>query len=138
MTRLDTTGPYKVEHRDVIYAEPGGERLLARVHSPVGGPVAERPALVEVHGGAWRYLDRTADAALNRALAACGLVVVALDVRQAPNHRWPTAAADVVTGLRWTRDHADELGITTDDLGVLGCSTGGHLALMAALAPQDV
>ncbi|HUF83260.1 MAG TPA: alpha/beta hydrolase, partial [Acidimicrobiia bacterium] len=109
--------------------------LLARVYRPVGAPAGDRPALVDLHGGAWRYFDRKVDAYYNRALAACGMVVVALDFRQAPDHRWPSAAEDVATGVRWVKQHADELSVTTDDVGIIGGSTGGHLALVVAIQP---
>ena len=83
MTRFDPTAPYEVAEEDVPYGGPADARLLARVYRPAGvaGPW---PALVDVHGGAWAYFDRTADAHFDRALAACGMVVVALDFRQAP------------------------------------------------------
>jgi acetyl esterase/lipase len=59
-----------------------------------------------VHGGAWTYFDRRADAYFDRALAASGMVVVALDFRQGAAHPWPTAVADVVAGIRWTKANA--------------------------------
>ncbi len=133
--RFDPRAPYAVEHEDVVYARPEGVELLARVYRPVGAPSGDRPALVDVHGGAWRYFDRKVDAYYDRALAACGMVVVALDFRQAPDHRWPTAADDVAAGVRWVKRHAAELGVSARDVGLVGGSTGGHLALVVALRP---
>jgi acetyl esterase/lipase len=126
---------YEVTHADVVYALPETDHLLARVYRPVGvaGPM---PALVDVHGGAWTHFDRTVDAYFDRALAASGMVVVALDFRQAPFHRFPTAVADVVAGVRWTRANAATLGVRPDAIGLIGGSSGGHLALLAALAPN--
>src|SRR5688572_3012498 len=118
--RLDASAPYEVEYEDVVYARPEGVELLARVYRPVDAPAGDRPALVDVHGGAWRYFDRKIDTYYNRALAARGMVVVALDFRQAPDHQWPSAADDVITGVAWVRDHAGELGVSTDDIGIVG------------------
>jgi acetyl esterase/lipase len=102
------------------------------VYRPRGaeGPL---PALVDVHGGAWTFFDRTADAYFDRALAASGLVVVALDFRQGPAHRHPAAVDDVVTGVRFVRAHAPRFGVDPARIGLVGGSSGGHLLLLAAL-----
>ena len=121
-----------VVHEDVEYARPDGVPLLARVYRPRGAGAA-CPALVDVHGGAWTYFDRTADAYFDRALAATGMVVVALDFRQGAAHPWPTPLADVIAGIRWTRANAAALGARPDGLGLIGGSSGGHLVMMAAL-----
>ena len=131
---FDPRGPHAVVHEDIEYARPDGTPLLARVYRPAdgGGPW---PALVDVHGGAWTFFDREGDAHFDRALAACGMVVVALDFRQAPAHGYPTAVADVVAGIRWTKASARRLGARTDDVGLIGGSSGGHLLMLAALQP---
>ena len=129
------TGPYDVEMADTPYARPGGLELLARVYRPRGEASAPRAAIVYVHGGAWARSDRTADAILCTALAASGRVVVALDFRQAPDHRFPIAVADVAAGVRYVRAHARRLGVDPERVGLLGSSSGGHLALLQAVRP---
>ena len=133
--RFDPTGPYQVDETDTPFARPAGAELLARIYRP--RVPADRPlgAVVYVHGGAWARLDRTADAILCRALAASGLVVVALDFRQAPDHRFPVASADVAAGVRYARAHAGRLGVDPARIGLLGSSSGGHLALLHAVRP---
>jgi acetyl esterase/lipase len=135
MAGFDPSGPYAVVDEDVEYARPGEEPLLARVYRPEGAG-AGLPALVDVHGGAWNYFDRRADFYFDRALAACGMVVVALDFRQGPAHRYPTALADVVAGIRWTKANAARLGARGERLGLIGGSSGGHLVMLAALRPS--
>ncbi len=137
--RFDPAGPYEVAVDDVVYSRPEpGVELRASVYRPVGdgAPVAGRVALVDAHGGAWRYFDRSVDAYFDRALAACGAVVVALDFRQAPSHRWPSAAADVSSGIRWVKAHAAPLGVDPRAVGSIGGSSGGHLVLVNAVAPD--
>jgi acetyl esterase/lipase len=133
---FDPSGPHPVVHEDVEYARPDGEPLLARVYRPEPRSDTPLAALVDVHGGAWTYFDRTADAYFNRALAACGMVVVALDFRQAPQHRYPTAVSDVIAGITWTKANARTLGIRADGVGLIGGSSGGHLLMLAALRPN--
>ena len=96
--RFDPAAPYEVDQIDTPFARPGGLELLARVYRPRGESARGLGAVVYVHGGAWARLDRTADAIMCGALAASGLVVVAVDFRQAPDHRYPAAAADVEIG----------------------------------------
>jgi len=129
-------GPCEVEVVDTPYARPGGIELLARAYRPLGEAPAPRAAVVYVHGGAWARLDRTADAILCQALAASGRVVVAIDFRQAPDHRFPAASADVAAGVRYARAHAGRLGVDPARIGLLGSSSGGHLALLHAVRPD--
>jgi acetyl esterase len=133
--RFDPTGPYEVDETDTPYARPPGAELLARIYHP--RVAADRPlgAVVYVHGGAWARLDRTADAIMCGALAASGLVVVALDFRQAPDHRYPVASADIAAGVRYARAHAGRLGVDPTRVGLLGSSSGALLALLHAVQP---
>ena len=132
--RFDPSGPYAITEEDVVYARPEGEALSARVYRP-SGDGAPWPALVDVHGGAWTYFDRMVDQVFDRALAACGLVVAALDFRQGPAHRHPAAAADVAAGVRFVKANAARLGVRPDRVGLIGGSSGGHLALLVAVRP---
>ena len=134
--RFDPTGPYDVDTVDGLFARPADAELLARLYLPKGTPARPLAALVYVHGGAWARLDRTADAIMCPALAACGLVVVALDFRQAPDHRFPVASADVAAGVRYARAHAARLGVDPARIGLLGSSSGGQLALLHAVRPD--
>jgi acetyl esterase/lipase len=130
---FDASAPYEVEETDVPFARPGGTEFLARVYRPkgtAGGPLA---AIVDVHGGAWTRLDRTAGAHHGRGLAACGLVVASLDFRQGPTHKHPAMAQDAAAGIRWVRAHARRLGIDPSRVGLLGQSSGGHIALLVAV-----
>lgn len=134
MPSIDPSGPYQVRFTDLPYGGPQDAPLLARVYRPEG--VREPlPALIDVHGGAWTFFDRTVDAYFDRALAACGMVVVALDFRQAPTATYPTAVADIVAGIRFVKANAERLGARADGVGLIGGSSGGHLALLAAIRP---
>ena len=134
--RFDPAGPYEVDETDTPFARPGGADLLARLYRP--RVAADRPlgAVVYVHGGAWARSDRTGDAILCGALAASGVVVVALDFRQAPDHRFPIASADVAAGVRYARAHAERLHVDPARIGLLGSSSGGQLALLHAVKPD--
>lgn len=134
--RFDPTGPYEVDETDTPFARPAGAELLARLYRPRVAADPPLGAVVYVHGGAWARSDRTGDAILCGALAASGLVVVALDFRQAPDHRFPAASADVAAGVRYARAHAGRLHVDPARIGLLGSSSGGQLALLHAVKPD--
>jgi acetyl esterase/lipase len=133
--RFDPAAPYEVEEVDAPFARPGGQELLARIYRPKGDPVAPLAALVDVHGGAWSRGDRTTGAHHGRALAASGLVVVSLDFRQGGDHKHPAASADIAAGVRYVRAHATRLGVDSRRVGLVGSSSGGHLAMLTAVKP---
>lgn len=113
---------------------------LARVYQPPTGAGALRsgPAVVDVHGGGWSVMDRTLGERYCRAVAAAGFVVVSIDFRDGRVARHPAAVLDVADGVRWVRQHADELGVDPRRVALMGSSSGGHLALHAALTEVEV
>lgn len=127
-----------VSHDDQAYAAGPGPARLARVYRSPDTPTTGAPVVVDIHGGAWSNLDRTAGARYDRALAERGYLVVAVDFRQAPEWTHPAASADIVAAIRWIRADADRLGADPARIGLVGSSSGGHLALMAACCPDGV
>jgi len=126
---------YAIEVADVEYLRHDGQPLLARLFKPQGaGPF---PTVVEVHGGAWCLMDRTHDAPVNEPLARSGVIVVALDFRMPPVAPYPASMADINYGIRWAKRHVRELGGRPDWIGLMGSSSGGHQAMLAAMRPDD-
>jgi acetyl esterase/lipase len=125
---------FEVEVKDVEYQQQAGKPWLARVYRPMGnGPF---PTIVDVHGGAWNNGDRTNDTQMNQALAASGILTVAIDFRQPPEAGYPASVQDMNLAIRWLKAHAAEYG-GTDRVGALGVSSGGHLVLLGGLRPRD-
>lgn len=126
---------HDIEIRDIEYRRAEDEPLLARLYKPMGsGPF---PALVEVHGGAWAAGDRLNNAPLDEALAKSGIIVLALDFRMPPKHRYPASIADIHYATRWLKMHAGEFGSRIELVGGLGTSSGAHQLLLSALKPSD-
>ena len=124
---------YEVDERDVEYQRLAGKAWLARIYKPKGtGPF---PAIVDVHGGAWHNGDRTNNAGIDRALAAKGVVVAAIDFRQPPEAGYPASICDVNLAVRWLKAHAAEFNGTTT-VGAFGNSSGGHQVVLSALRPR--
>jgi acetyl esterase/lipase len=127
---------YEVSELDLVYAALDGIELNARVYQPLETGERPFPACVFVHGGAWNFGDRTSSESWNRALAASGLVIVSIDFRDGPEFQHPLASSDVVAAVRWTKLHAAELQADAATVGLMGGSSGGHLATLAAIRPH--
>jgi acetyl esterase len=126
---------HEVEIRDLEYRRAEDGPLLARLYKPRGaGPF---PALIEAHGGAWASGDRLDNAPLDEALAKSGIVVLAVDFRMPPKHRYPASIADIHYATRWLKAHAAEFGSRAELVGGLGTSSGAHQLLLSALKPSD-
>ncbi len=126
---------YEIDVEDVEYLRHGDKPLLARVYKPRGtGPF---PLIIDLHGGAWCKKDRTSDAGTDEPLARSGVVVVALDFRMPPDAGYPASLADTNYAIRWCKARAAELGSRPDRIGILGVSSGGHQAMLAAMRPGD-
>jgi acetyl esterase len=126
---------HEIEVRDLEYRRGSSGPLLARLYRPKGpGPF---PALIEVHGGAWAAGDRLNNAPLDEALAKSGIVVLAVDFRMPPQHRYPASIADIHYATRWLKAHAAEFGSRGDLVAGLATSSGAHQLLLSALKPND-
>lgn len=126
---------YEIKVWDVEFRRGPARTLMARVYQPQGEGVF--PALLDVHGGAWNNQDRTANAPMDEALAASGLLVVAIDLRLAPEAPYPASVADANYGIRWLKANAGGWNGDPATAGALGSSSGGHVIELCALRPDD-
>ena len=130
---MNTNNRYDVDARDIEYQRLAGKSWMARVYQPKGtGPF---PAIIDVHGGAWHNGDRMNNEGIDRALAASGIVVAALDFRQPPEAGYPASVCDVNLGTRWLKAHAAEFNGSAK-VGAFGNSSGGHQVVLSALRPR--
>ena len=121
---------------DLTASGPHGDIAL-RLYRPAD---ADRPAptLVYYHGGGWTMGDLDTHDVLCRQLAhESGFVVVSVDYRMGPEHRFPAAVDDVLAATRWLQAQADPLGLDASRFAVGGDSAGGNLAAVVALAWRD-
>ncbi|WP_276255875.1 alpha/beta hydrolase [Halomontanus rarus] len=123
------------EVRDLAIPGPAGD-VPIRVYAPDGeGPF---PVLVYVHGGGWVLGDiPTTDPAYRALTNAADCAVVAVEYRRAPEHPFPAPLEDCYAALRWTAEHAADIGCDPDRIAVGGDSAGGTLAAAAAQVARD-
>ena len=112
-----------------------GRMLMARVYQPQGaGPF---PTLLDLHGGAWNRKDRLAEEPMDRAIAASGVLVVAIDMTLAPEAPYPACVQDANYGARWVKSKAVGWNGEPSKIGVFGSSSGGHVAELLGMRPRD-
>ncbi|MGH9209449.1 MAG: alpha/beta hydrolase [Acidimicrobiales bacterium] len=122
---------------DRTVAGPAGD-IPVRVYQPAGRLETVAPVLVWFHGGGWvignlETADNTARALSN----AAGVVVVSVDYRLAPEHKFPAGLDDSIAAVHWVVEHAEELGVDTTRLAVGGDSAGGNLAAVVCQQLRD-
>jgi acetyl esterase len=123
----------RVEERTIV-AE--GREIPVRVYTP---PLKQRPlpVLVFFHGGGWVVCTLETHDPYCRALATeAGVVVVSVDYRLAPEHKFPAGLEDCRVATEWVLTHAQELGGNSQVL-VGGDSAGGTMATVVALLLRD-
>lgn len=123
------------EARDLSIPGPAGA-IGARCYRPLGAKPGEPlPAVVYFHGGGWTCGDLDTHDGVCRGLAERGrCVVLAVDYRMGPEHRFPAAVEDSVAATKWVAANAAALGADAERLVVAGESAGGNLAAVVALA----
>src|SRR6266516_474514 len=92
---------------------------------------------VECHGGAWCLSDRTTERLRHEAMAAHGIVSIALDFRSGNEEPYPASAQDINYAVRWAKLNARALKTRPELVGLSGQSSGGHLAMLVAMRPHD-
>ncbi len=126
-------GRHDVAVEDVEYQRQNGQPLLARLYRPSGN--RPFPAALQIHGGAWVGKDRTDNDYIAQALAQSGVLVAAIDFRMPPGEPYPASLADINLAARWLKARSWRYGSHADRVGAFGTSSGGHLALLAAMRP---
>jgi acetyl esterase len=131
------TGPPEVSvpTEDRSLPGPKGEIPVRIYRPPSHGPL---PVVVYFHGGGWVIGDITShDTVCHRLAAGVPAVVVNVDYRLAPEHRFPAAVDDCDAATRWVSEHAADLGADPARLAVAGDSAGGNLAAVVARRARD-
>ena len=123
---------------DVMY--PAGEGMQkARIYTPKAaqgsGPL---PLIVYYHGGGWVIADIKAYDATPRFLSkALNAVVVSIEYRHAPEHKFPAQHEDALAAYRWVLKTAPSWNADVSHMALAGESAGGNLAIATTIAARD-
>jgi acetyl esterase len=119
---------------DLAVPTRDGTTIRARLYQPVEPSwAAPAPALVYYHGGGFTVGSIDTHDALCRMFARDGqCVVLSVDYRLAPEHKFPTAVNDAFDALNWLYANAALYGVDAERIAVGGDSAGGTLATVCA------
>jgi acetyl esterase/lipase len=120
---------------DVVYKTVDGIQLKMGVFQPTTPGV--HPAVIILHGGAWRAGDKEGLNGWAESYAAKGVAAFNVNYRLSGQAKYPAAVDDCLDAVRYLRSHAKEYNIDPDRIGAEGASAGGHLSLMLALMEPD-
>ena len=125
----------KAHHRTDAHA-----KLLRRFR--YGRAVLDRldyaSAQVLCHGGAWCLSGRTTERLRHQAMAAHGIVSIALDFCSGNEDPYPASVQDINYAVRWAKLNARAFKTRPDLVGLSGQSSGGHLAMLVAMRPHTI
>ena len=131
----DPANLFAVKCWEVEYRDTGKRKLIARIYQPQGaGPF---PVLIDLHGGAWSRKDRYANEPMARAVAAAGMLVISPDLSISSEAPYPACVQDAHYAIRWVKHKAKEWNGDVATLGLLGSSSGGHVAQLIGMKPLD-
>ncbi len=119
--------PFEVKE-DISYGP--NERNDLDLFLPKDDGKSLRPAVVVIHGGAWRSGDKKQLRMLAELFARRGYVAAAINYRLAPKYSYPAQLDDCQRAVRWLRKNSKEYRVDPKRFGAAGASAGGHLALL--------
>ena len=118
--------------KDVVYDGRSGTSTVLDVYLPPGEDT--RPAVLLIHGGAWRSGSKAELAGTAKRLASSGYVAASINYRLVPGGEFPKNFQDCQCALSFLRAHAGEYRIDPDRIAAMGYSAGGHLASLLGVA----
>ena len=121
---------------DHSYSGPDDD-LSLRLYQPQHA-TAPAPGLIYIHGGGMIMGNlESQDEVLKITASELGMPIASIDYRKAPEHPYPAAPEDCYAGVCWVFDNATALGMNINNIGLMGASAGGGLALATALMLRD-
>lgn len=135
LARLAASADYRVQAN--IRYSPHGETVLDLVQARAPA-LKNRPGVIVIHGGDW--VEGSKEDMLKRFCAPLldrDFVVANVDYRLASAAPAPAALSDVLAAAHWLVERADEYKVDPKQILTLGESSGGQLALMAAMVPES-
>lgn len=115
---------------NIPYASYETGELRLDLFEPPAGSKGLRPALIMIHGGAWRLGTKLDYRYHAGQFARRGFVTVSIDYRLAPRHKFPACLEDCRAAVNWVRSRAAELRVDPARIALFGGSAGGHLSLL--------
>ncbi|MDC0598363.1 alpha/beta hydrolase [Gammaproteobacteria bacterium] len=122
------------EYKDIIYAKSDGQDLGLDIYMPA--QIDSPPLLIFLHGGAWRFGDKSSGVPM--AFIAEGFALASVDFRAATDAPFPAMLHDIKGAIRYLRTHASEYGYNAEKIAITGVSSGAHLAALVGVTNNNM
>ena len=119
---------------DIVYGPERARPFLLDVLRPRSRNAQPVPAILFLHGGAWKLFNKYPQ--INVFLAMAGYVTVASSYRYSTEAHFPAQLEDAQSAVHWIRQHAGEYGVDAARIGAWGVSAGGHLASLLGVQAE--
>lgn len=120
-----------IDKDDLIYQRKGGQNLKIRMVYPDGLTLNEKnPLIIHVQGSGWFKQDLNDHILDLKDVITAGYILAIIEYLPIPNFTFPSQIEDAKTAVRYLYKHADQLGIDTKNIFLMGDSSGGHTSLM--------
>lgn len=96
----------------------------------------QKPLILFVHGGAWRHGDKSAYKFVGEAFSRFGYDVAVLNYHLAPEHKFPSYVTDLAVALNYLEQQQAKLGISTENIALMGHSAGAFNIASLLYHPQ--
>jgi acetyl esterase/lipase len=126
-----------LSHRDIPYKFTGKRNLHLDIFTPGDRRRSKRPLIICLHGGGWASGNKSHLVPLSQQLAARGYVAATIEYRLSPEARYPAGVLDVKDAILWLKIHADDYGIDTIQVAILGTSAGATIASLVAFTSDN-
>jgi acetyl esterase/lipase len=121
-------------YKDIVYRTIGDADLKLDIYHPQK-PETKWPAIVWVHGGAWRSGSKS-DVPISRMLEY-GFAIVSVDYRLSTVAKFPAQAQDIHAAIRYVKYHGEKYSVDRDRIIIAGASAGGHLSALVGLTAEN-
>lgn len=130
-----------IDYKDITYKNTNGVSLTLDIYSPLKNIYKKSPVILYVHGGSWVYGDKSLPTALTPVLDTFreqGYTIISTSYELMRNkENFSKQVSDIKDTIRWIYKNASQYNFDTDEIGLLGISSGAHLSLMAAYSDSE-
>ncbi|RXM65062.1 alpha/beta hydrolase [Clostridium tetani] len=135
------TGMNNIDVKDLVYKNTNNVPLTLDIYKAKKDLPKGSPVILYVHGGSWVYGDKSIPSVLSPLLDTFrdeGFTIVSVDYElMKPGVSFDKLTSDVKDAVRWIYKNKDTYNFNTDEIGLLGISSGAHLSLLSAYTSDN-
>lgn len=130
-----------MDYQDIVYKNTNSVELHLDVYSPINPVYKSSPVLMYVHGGCWAYGDKSIPDALTPILNSFreeGYTIISIEYElMNDTENFNKQICDVKDAVRWIYKNKDFYNLNTDEIGIIGVSSGAHISMLAAYSDEN-